>query len=274
MTRIPQHFLRHSGISSASFPGVESFGAEAVSACANLTNLVLSESLTLVEGNAFRENAALHTVRPFFPAALKNVWSGAFNGCTALGGDAVMDGVENLETNAFWGVAFTSLSLASCTNIQYRALYSAPLTNVVFGAGALHFHGGVDRQFYSCAPGCRFWFPGKAPVFPPTREIGGVDVHAICDHGIFGNSAAGSTKFPRLYGRWMKDRKGWEKILADVGYPLAEVRDELVVPAVEQGQRVKGAFKWVYSVDKPVIETMWGWLIDYGPSGFTTLVVR
>ena len=274
VTRIPQHFLRHSGISSASFPGVESFGTEAVSACANLTNLVLSESLTLVEGNAFRENAALHTVRPFFPAALKNVWSGAFSGCTALGGDAVMDGVENLETNAFWGVAFTSLSLASCTNIQYRALYSAPLTNVVFGAGALHFHGGVDRQFYSCAPGCRFWFPGKAPVFPPTREIGGVDVHAICDHGIFGNSAAGSTKFPRLYGRWMKDRKGWEKILADVGYPLAEVRDELVVPAVEQGQRVKGAFKWVYSVDKPVIETMWGWLIDYGPSGFTTLVVR
>ena len=115
---------------------------------------------------------------------------------------------------------------------------------------------------------------GVFPVDKGTIEIGGVDVHAICDHGIFGNSAAGSTKFPRLYGRWMKDRKGWEKILADVGYPLAEVRDELGVPAVEQGQRVKGAFKWVYSVDKPVIETMWGWLIDYGPSGFTTLVVR
>ena len=283
---VPEGCFRSSGLQEASFPGVVTFENVSMSNCVSLVYLNLSENLETIGDGAFRNDRLLtpETIRPYLPSSLKSIGNKSFMDCAGLVAAPAMEGVVNLTRccfercplagavslpsattigdYVFKDTKLTSVTMAKIERIGREAFNGAPLEEVVFGPAQVTFTD-PNRVFYSCAAGCRFVFPGKAPLLPPAACTDGTS-HGCGDYRLFGGTDSAG-KYPRIYGYWRSDPDGWAKILGEVGYELdAPQAAGLPTPPVEPGQKARGVFQWIYDKGTTVGAATYykGWLID------------
>ena len=224
---IPDSLFSETKIAAIDLSGVTTVGSKAFYACGQLKTVTGWESLVSVGGWAFEGSAVT--------------------------GDVNLASLKAAPYHGFAYCKFSSVRLPSVTNVGYYAFIDVPLTNVTFGASAVTFvdeTGQKDPRF-SCfrgaVDGCRFVFPGLAPILPADNA----DRRAT-GKTLFGSSA----KEIFLCGSWRRDPQGWNRILSEIGDPVGAQAER---PPLQPGERsVRGTFNWMYNSSRAAK----GWLVD------------
>jgi len=206
--------------------------------------------ITNIADNAFNRCSKLTTVAGWEGVESVGAWAFEYSAVT---GDANLVALKAVQYHAFAYSKLTSVRLPAVTNVGYYGFIDVPLTNVTFGTSAVTFVDESDKKkeprfscFRGAVDGCRFVFPGLAPILP-------ADNAAL--------RATGKTLFGRsekeifLCGSWRRDPQGWNRVLSEIGDSLD---GQTVLPALPPGESVCGTFNWMYT-DLLVCR---GWLVD------------
>ncbi|MBR6466445.1 MAG: leucine-rich repeat domain-containing protein [Bacteroidales bacterium] len=122
--RLGEHFV---------FPEfVDSIADGAFSACGMLKTVVLSDKVTHIPNEAFRDCVNLESIT--WGASLRSIWNRAFENCRALKSIVFADTIEDVSSNAFRGC--TNLSSITFAKGKYFYLDSLPEDCFPWGKGA------------------------------------------------------------------------------------------------------------------------------------------
>jgi len=266
-------------------------GQRACLGCVNLAGTVCIPPAAQIRDQAFSGCTALTGVHfkartgtedLFQLGTASKSYGKQFYNCSGLTGRLELPSAPHaIAAYAFYGTQYGEAILPGTTNVGSLAFYNVPLTNVVFGTAAVGFEPFYSdylyvgyRTFGSVQTGCRFVFPGQAPILPEYTE----GRHATGNRELFGTANG-----VRFYGSWKQDPEGWGRILAEIGYaPGSDTYEARTskAPALVSGQdrAIRGTFDWCEKTSSE--KTYYGWLIDTRmpddppPASGLTIVIR
>ena len=154
---------------------LKEIGAESFANCANLTNVLLREGITVMGERAFAACTALKTMQ--LPSTLRIIPKGAFDGCTSLTDVKLQLGASVLSENAFAHCSsLTTLSLPrSITSVEDNVLNGALALREILVAPDCPYYASIEGVLYELNYGegldpdeaAKF---SKLAVYPPNKE--------------------------------------------------------------------------------------------------------
>lgn len=107
-------FANFKSITSADLSGVSSIGMGAFDNCTNLSTVTLSDNLSTLGANAFRNNSGLTQI--YIGSGVKNIPAGVFSNCSNLKEITILNNVSNIGSDSFDGC-----DLLTTVNVVYNS---------------------------------------------------------------------------------------------------------------------------------------------------------